>query len=139
MALTWPNLLQFASQSSVAATNLLLFSDLPESRSVIETQCRTCSFTLLRRSKISVLSHKHSTPRPRLKCFSKFMEEKQWSDTDDTETVVSDSDDAAINGRIPSQRNVASTSSPDSLSLGIREPVYEVHSSLLPCTIYHFF
>ncbi|KAK7272196.1 hypothetical protein RJT34_28648 [Clitoria ternatea] len=130
MALSWPHLLQFRSQPALANTDCFFFSDLTESRS-LELSCADSS-TLLRRCKISVPSPAALKP---VKCVGRSTEEKQWSDA---ETVVSDSDEAAdepndqtdrtsvpANGRLLSQR-IATTSSGDSLSLGIREPVYEV-------------
>lgn len=68
-----------------------------------------------------------------MKC-SRSTEEKPWNDAE-TETVASDSDEAVddeSNGQAPSKTSsiesprIATTSSGDSLSLGIREPVYEV-------------
>ncbi|TKY48598.1 Magnesium transporter MRS2-11 [Spatholobus suberectus] len=129
MALSWPHVLQFRSQPFLGHANCVFFSDLSESRS-LEPSC-TDSFTLLRRCKISV----PAALKP-VKCVSRSTEEKQWSDA---ETAVSDSDEVAdepneqarnrtsvlASGRVESQR-IATTSSGDSLSLGIREPVYEV-------------
>lgn len=132
MALFWPHVLQFRSQPSLGHANCVFFSDLPESRS-LELSCSD-SYTLLRRCKIS--GHSPATVKPAVKCLSRSTEEKQWSDA---ETAVSDSDEVAdepndqertsapTNGRFESQR-IATTSSGDSLSLGIREPVYEVRS-----------
>ncbi|KAK7324893.1 hypothetical protein VNO77_28813 [Canavalia gladiata] len=131
MALTWPHLFQFRSQPLLGPTNYVIFADLAESRS-LEPLC-TNTLTLLRRCKISLPSPPALKP---VKCLSRSTEEKQWSDT---ETAVSDSDEDAdepndqprnqasvlANGRVESQR-IATTSSGDSLSLGIREPVYEV-------------
>ncbi|KAG4981016.1 hypothetical protein JHK84_034599 [Glycine max] len=130
MALSWPHVLQFRSQPLLGHANCVFFSDLPESRS-LELSCSD-SYTLLRRCKIS--GHSPATVKPAVKCLSRSTEEKQWSDA---ETAVSDSDEVAdepndqertsapTNGRFESQR-IATTSSGDSLSLGIREPVYEV-------------
>ncbi|KAI4334302.1 hypothetical protein L6164_019012 [Bauhinia variegata] len=129
MASAWPHLLQLRSQSSFKATNYVLFSDL-----TVETPWLT-SLTLVHRSKISVLSTPPLTAKlltPSVKCFSKSTEEKEWTQTE-TETAVSDSDDARDAAQSPisvatngyPQKNVT-TSSGDSLSLGIREPVYEV-------------
>ncbi|XP_027341776.1 magnesium transporter MRS2-11, chloroplastic [Abrus precatorius] len=125
MALTWPNLLQFRSQPSLGPANYVFFSD-------VEPSC-TDTLTLLRRCKVSVLSPPALKP---VKCLSRSTEEKQWSDS---ETAISDSDKVAdepndrsrnrasvpANGRVESHR-IVTTSSGDSLSLGIREPVYEV-------------
>ncbi|KAK7256205.1 hypothetical protein RIF29_29643 [Crotalaria pallida] len=79
---------------------------------------------------------------PVVKCFTRSTEEKQWSS--DVETPLSDPDKAASddvndprpptpasvpsNGRVESQR--ISPSSSDSISLGIREPVYELCSDM---------
>ncbi|KAJ1388964.1 Mg2+ transporter protein, CorA-like/Zinc transport protein ZntB [Sesbania bispinosa] len=131
MALTWPHLLQFRSQPLLARTNYVFFSDLTEFRSV-EPPCLH-SLTLLRRNKTYVPSPPALKP---VKCIGRSTEEKQWSDA---ETAVSDSDEAAddangqapsrasvpVNDRVESQR-IATTSSGESISLGIREPVYEV-------------
>ncbi|KAL5152092.1 Magnesium transporter MRS2-11, chloroplastic [Glycine soja] len=129
MALFWPHVLQFRSQPSLGHANCVFFSDLTESRSV-ELSC-TDSFTLVRRSKISGPAPAALKP---VKCLGRSTGEKQWSDA---ETAVSDTDEVAdepndrnqtsvpTNGRVESQR-IATTSSGDSLSLGIREPVYEV-------------
>jgi magnesium transporter len=65
-----------------------------------------------------------------VKC-SRSTEEKKWNDA---ETVASDSDDVVddSNGQAPTRissiesQRISTTSSGDSLSLGIREPVYEV-------------
>ncbi|KAH1222262.1 Magnesium transporter MRS2-11, chloroplastic [Glycine max] len=133
MALSWPHVLQFRSQPLLGHANCVFFSDLPESRS-LELSCSD-SYTLLRRCKIS--GHSPATVKPAVKCLSRSTEEKQWSDA---ETAVSDSDEVAdepndqertsapTNGRFESQR-IATTSSGDSLSLGIREPVVEVRSN----------
>jgi len=130
MALSWPHLLQFRSQPSFGHANFAFFSDLTESRSV-ELSC-TGSLTLLRRCKISGLSRAALKP---VKCLSRSTEEK----LSDAETAVSDSEEVAdepddgnrtsvpANGRVGSQR-IVTTSSGDSLSLGVREPVYEVRS-----------
>ncbi|KAG4384638.1 hypothetical protein AAZX31_13G302300 [Glycine max] len=129
MALFWPHVLQFRSQPSLGHANCVFFSDLTESRSV-ELSC-TDSFTLVRRCKISGPAPAALKP---VKCLGRSTGEKQWSDA---ETAVSDTDEVAdepndrnqtsvpTNGRVESQR-IATTSSGDSLSLGIREPVYEV-------------
>ncbi|XP_020231031.1 magnesium transporter MRS2-11, chloroplastic isoform X2 [Cajanus cajan] len=129
MALSWPHVLQFRSQPLLGHANCVFFSDLTESRS-LELSC-TDSLALLRRCKISVPSP--AAVRP-VKCLGRSTEEKQWSDA---ETAVSDSDEVSdgpnersrnsvpTNGRVESQR-IVSASSGDSLSLGIREPVYEV-------------
>lgn len=138
MALTWPHLLQFPSQPLLAArTNYVFFSDLTGFRS--PEPPGHDSLALLRRSKISVASPPALKP---VNCLGRSTEEKPWSDA---ETVVSASDedeeaaDDNTNGQAPSRTSVsangvesqriASTSSGDSLSLGIREPVYEVCSS----------
>ncbi|KHN21472.1 Magnesium transporter MRS2-11, chloroplastic, partial [Glycine soja] len=125
----WPHVLQFRSQPSLGHANCVFFSDLTESRSV-ELSC-TDSFTLVRRCKISGPAPAALKP---VKCLGRSTGEKQWSDA---ETAVSDTDEVAdepndrnqtsvpTNGRVESQR-IATTSSGDSLSLGIREPVYEV-------------
>lgn len=133
MALTWPHLQQFRFQPLLVRTNYVFFSDLTEFRS-IELQGHD-SLTL-RRSKISVASPPALKP---VKCLGRSTEEKQWSDA---ETVVSDSDEASDdangearsrtssvsgNDRVESQ-TIATTSSGESPSLGIREPVYEVTS-----------
>ncbi|KAI4322352.1 hypothetical protein L6164_022056 [Bauhinia variegata] len=136
MASTWPQLLLFHSHSSFRATNSVLFSDLTDAHSV-ETPWLTY-LTLVHRSKISVLSTSPLTTKllkPSVKCFSKTTEEKQWMETE-TETAVSDSDEArdaarspisvATKARIEYPQRIMTTSSGDSLSLGIREPVYEV-------------
>lgn len=75
-----------------------------------------------------------------MKCIgSRSTEEKQWSEEAET-AAASDSDEAAAddaNGQVPTSttvpasecvesQRIATTSSGDSLSLGIREPVYEV-------------
>ncbi|RDX97921.1 Magnesium transporter MRS2-11, chloroplastic, partial [Mucuna pruriens] len=129
MALSWPHVLQFRSQPLLGHANCVFFSDLTESRS-LELSC-TGSVTLLRRCKISVPSPAALKP---VKCLSRSTEEKQRSDA---ETAVPDSDEVAdepndrnrtsvpANGRVESQR-IASASSGDSLSLGIREQIYEV-------------
>ncbi|KAK7335660.1 hypothetical protein VNO80_27626 [Phaseolus coccineus] len=128
MALSWPHVLQIRSQPSLGHSNSVFFSDLPESRSV-ELSC-TGSLTLLRRCKISAPSAAALKP---VKCLSRSTEEKQ----SDAETAVSDSEEVSdepddrnrtsfpANGRVGSQR-IVTTSSGDSLSLGVREPVYEV-------------
>ncbi|KHN27692.1 Magnesium transporter MRS2-11, chloroplastic [Glycine soja] len=97
MALSWPHVLQFRSQPLLGHANCVFFSDLPESRS-LELSCSD-SYTLLRRCKIS--GHSPATVKP------------------------AERTSAPTNGRFESQR-IATTSSGDSLSLGIREPVYEV-------------
>ncbi|KAK7402096.1 hypothetical protein VNO78_14087 [Psophocarpus tetragonolobus] len=129
MALSWPHVLQFRSQPSLGHANCVFFSDLTEYRS-LELPC-TYSLTLLRRCKIFGPSPAVLKP---VKCLGRSTEDKQWSDA---ETVLSDSDEVADetndrkrtslpeNGRVESQR-IATISSGDSLSLGIREPVYEV-------------
>lgn len=129
MALSWPHMLQFRSQPLLGHANCVFFSDPTESRS-LELSC-TDSLALLRRCKISVPSPAALRP---VKCLGRSTEEKQWSDA---ETAVSDSDEVSdgpndrsrdsvpTNGRVESQR-IVSASSGDSLSLGIREPVYEV-------------
>lgn len=129
MALSWPHVLQFRSQPLLGHANCVFFSDPTESRS-LELSC-TDSLALLRRCKISVPSPAALRP---VKCLGRSTEEKQWSDA---ETAVSDSDEVSdgpndrsrdsvpTNGRVESQR-IVSASSGDSLSLGIREPVYEV-------------
>lgn len=70
-----------------------------------------------------------------MKCLSRSTEEKQ-SDAEtalsDSEEVVDEPDDrnrtsVPANGRVGSQR-IATAFSGDSLSLGVREPVYEVRS-----------
>ncbi|XP_045805560.1 magnesium transporter MRS2-11, chloroplastic-like [Trifolium pratense] len=109
----------FRFQPFLTRTNYAFFSDLTE-------QVHD-SLTLLRRSKISVNSPPALKP---VKC-SRSTEEKQWNDG---ETVASDSDEAVddSNGQSPNRtssiepQKIATTSSGDSLSLGIREPVYEV-------------
>lgn len=78
------------------------------------------------------------TLTPSLGCFSKSTEDKQWTEA---ETLVSDSDtgsreeenetssqiSVSTNGRVDSlSRRTATTAFGDSVSLGIREPVYEV-------------
>ncbi|KAL2331975.1 hypothetical protein Fmac_019556 [Flemingia macrophylla] len=129
MALSWPHVLQFRSQPLLGHANCVFFSDLTESRS-LELSC-TDSFALLRRCKFSV---PFSTEVRPVKCLGRSTEEKQWNDA---ETAVSDSEEVSdepddrsrasvpTNGRMESQR-IAAVSSGDSLSLGIREPVYEV-------------
>ncbi|XP_057457118.1 magnesium transporter MRS2-11, chloroplastic [Lotus japonicus] len=132
MALTWPHLLQFHSQPRA---NFVFFSDLAEFRS-LEPPCLD-SLNLLRRSKIFVASPPLLKP---VKCIgSRSTEEKQWSEEAET-AAASDSDEAAAddaNGQVPTSttvpasecvesQRIATTSSGDSLSLGIREPVYEV-------------
>ncbi|BAT92026.1 hypothetical protein LR48_Vigan05g173500 [Vigna angularis] len=128
MALTWPHVLQFRSQPSLGHANFVFFSDLTESRSV--ELSFTGSLALLRRCKISCQSPTALKP---VKCLSRSTEEKQ-SDTEttlsDSEEVVDEPDDrnrtsVLANGRVGSQR-IVTTFSGDSLSLGVREPVYEV-------------
>jgi len=130
MALSWPHVLQFRSQPFLGHANFVFFSDLTESRSV-ELPC-TGSLTLLRRCKISGQSPAALKP---VKCLSRSTEEKQ-SDAEtalsDSEEVVDEPDDrnrtsVPANGRVGSQR-IATAFSGDSLSLGVREPVYEVRS-----------
>lgn len=112
-------------QPLLSRTNYVFFSDLTEFRSVHSHD----SLTLLRRRKISVTSPLVLKP---VKC-SRSTEEKQWSEAD---SVASDSDEAVeeSNGPTPIRtssiepQRIATTSSGDSLSLGIREPVYEVRS-----------
>ncbi|KAF7805665.1 magnesium transporter MRS2-11, chloroplastic [Senna tora] len=110
MALAWPHLLLFRSQSSIPASNYFFFSDLPDSRSV-ETLWPT-PLTLVRRSNISLLSP--PTLMSRFKCLRKSTEDKHQISV-------------ATNGRVGSlSQRIATTSAGDSVSLGIREPVYEV-------------
>ncbi|WJX73617.1 hypothetical protein P8452_57379 [Trifolium repens] len=117
LTLTSPH---FRFQSFLTRTNYVFFSDLTEHQ-VHD------SLTLLRRSKISVNSPPSLKP---VKC-SRSTEEKKWNDA---ETVASDSDDVVddSNGQAPTRissiepQRISTTSSGDSLSLGIREPVYEV-------------
>ncbi|XP_004487546.1 magnesium transporter MRS2-11, chloroplastic [Cicer arietinum] len=113
LTLTCPHQQHFRFQPSLTRTKYF-FSD---------------SRTLLRRREISVTSPPALKP---VKCLSRSTEEKQWSDA---ETVASDSDevvDDSGNGQTPSRtssvesQKIVTTSSGDSLSLGIREPVYEV-------------
>lgn len=146
MALSRPLLLQFRSQQPLLAPtnfnfNFNFFSDLAESRAP-DAPC-PASLNLLLRSNISVpvLKPKVVVAGP-VKCFARSTEEKQCSDA---ETVVSDSDEAASedeasgNGQLrrrtsapeadrAESRRVATAYFGDSLSLGIREPVYEVRS-----------
>ncbi|XP_028777241.1 magnesium transporter MRS2-11, chloroplastic isoform X2 [Neltuma alba] len=127
MALTWPNHLLFRS-----STNFDIFSDLTGPHS-----CETLwpTSTLVRRRNITLTA---KTLRLTLGCFSKSTEDKQWTEA---ETVVSDSDtegrdeendarsqiSGANNGRVDSlSQRTATTAFGDSVSLGIREPVYEV-------------
>ncbi|XP_054812197.1 magnesium transporter MRS2-11, chloroplastic-like [Prosopis cineraria] len=134
MALAWPNHILFRS-----STNCVILSDLTESRSA-ETLWPISS-TLVHRRNISLLSTATLTAKtltPSLGCFSKSTEDKQWTEA---ETIVSDSDtgsreeenetssqiSVSTNGRVDSQsRRTATTAFGDSVSLGIREPVYEV-------------
>ncbi|KEH38916.1 hypothetical protein MtrunA17_Chr2g0320641 [Medicago truncatula] len=115
LTLTSPH---FRFQPFLTRTNYLFFSDLTEPQF-------HDSLTLLRRRPISVTSPPALKP---VKC-SRSTEEKQWNDAE-TEAVASDSDES--NGQAPSKTSsiesprIATTSSGDSLSLGIREPVYEV-------------
>lgn len=117
MASTWSQLLLSRSRSTFTPTNYFIFTDLTQSRS--GEKPRPTSFTLLHyRTNISVespfpLTTKLLTP-PRLLCFAKSTEEKQSTAS---ETVAPNSDDA--------QRQTTASSG-DSLSLGIREPVYDV-------------
>ena len=132
MALTWPHLLQFRAQSSTTATNHVFFSDHSEFRSV-KAPLRT-SITLFQPSEISVVSACSFADKDlklRVRCFSESTEEKQWSET---ETVASDSDEAS-NDELEAQSEISvatngrigTTSSSDYLTLGIREPIYEVY------------
>lgn len=120
LTLTSPH---FRFQPFLTRTNYLFFSDLTEPQF-------HDSLTLLRRRPISVTSPPALKP---VKC-SRSTEEKQWNDAE-TEAVASDSDES--NGQAPSKTSsiesprIATTSSGDSLSLGIREPVYEVRSIIL--------
>ncbi|KAK4255183.1 hypothetical protein QN277_008211 [Acacia crassicarpa] len=132
MALAWPNHLLFRSTT--------VSSDLSESR-CSETLC-PISLTLVRRRNISLLSTSTLTSQTFLKftlrCISKSTEGKQWAEA---ESVVSDSDtedrdeenetrsqvSVATNGRVDSlSQRTATTAFSDSVSLGIRESVYEV-------------
>ncbi|MED6132917.1 hypothetical protein PIB30_023322 [Stylosanthes scabra] len=139
MALSWPLLLRFRSQQPLLApTNFAAYSDLAEPHA-FDAPC-VASFNPLNRSNVSAPALKLKVLAPYVvKCLARSTEEKQWSDA---ETVVSDSDEAASeddgNGQLRSQTSaasetdrvesprVATTYSGDSLSLGIREPVYEV-------------
>ncbi|KAL1298712.1 hypothetical protein HN51_043018 [Arachis hypogaea] len=138
MALRWPLLLRFRSQQPLLApTNFAAFSDLAEPRA-FDVPCLP-SVNLLHRSNVLAPALKLKVLAPYVvKCLARSTEEKQWSDA---ETVVSDSDEAASeddgNGQLRSRTSasetdrlesprVATPSSGDSLSLGIREPVYEV-------------
>ncbi|GAU34993.1 hypothetical protein TSUD_103150 [Trifolium subterraneum] len=119
----------FRFQPFLTRTNYVFFSDF------IEHQVHD-SITLLRRSKISVNSPPALKP---VKC-SRSTEEKQWNDA---ETVASDSDEAVDDSisQAPSRtssietQRISTTSSGDSLSLGIREPVYEVVEVKLDGTV----
>ncbi|KAI5412345.1 magnesium transporter MRS2-11, chloroplastic isoform X1 [Lathyrus oleraceus] len=112
-------------QPLLSRTNYVIFSDLTEFRS-LETRSHD-SLTLLRRRKISVTSPSALKP---VKC-SRSTEEKQWSEA---ESVASDADEDLDDSNAPALRQtpsiepqrIATTSSGDSPSLGIREPVYEV-------------
>ncbi|KAJ7981095.1 Magnesium transporter MRS2-like protein [Quillaja saponaria] len=136
MALTWPHLLQFPAQYASTSANCVLFSDISSSSSS-QIPCPR-SLTIAHSSlKISALSPstvitRHSLSK--VKCFTKSTEEEQLSEPETN--VVSDSDEERDDPQAPSQTFVATngpfgsqrivTSASDSLSLGIREPVYEV-------------
>ncbi|KAJ7947914.1 Magnesium transporter MRS2-like protein [Quillaja saponaria] len=137
MALTWPHLLQIPAQSASIATNCVFFSDISSSRSS-QTPWPPSLFIVNSSLKISALSPIKVATRlssSKFKCFTKSTEEEQLSEPETI--VVSDSDEATddpqadgrshvdTNGPFGSQRIVMSSSG-DSLSLGIREPVYEV-------------
>ncbi|CAJ1955826.1 unnamed protein product [Sphenostylis stenocarpa] len=126
MALSWPHVLQFRSQPSIGHANCVFFSDLTEFRSLELSS--TGSLTLLRRCKFSCPSPAALKP---VKCLRKSTEEKQWNDAEasvsDSDEVTDEPDDrnqnsVPANGRVSSQRIISG----DSLSLGVREPVYEV-------------
>ena len=72
-----------------------------------------------------------------MKCFSKSTEEDRFSDS---ETLTGDADDRQASVATTGASHRIGASSTDILSLGIREPVYEVWKTLLQfCFVFFFF
>ncbi|KAJ0021625.1 hypothetical protein Pint_32013 [Pistacia integerrima] len=116
MALTpSPNLLQFSVQSPSTSVHYLLFGSPWPCSQQLSQKIRNASVPLV------PIAVKVSS---RVRCLTKSTEENWWSEP---ETVAADDVDGVREDtkvKPPPQKIIASAS--DTLSLGIREPVYEV-------------
>lgn len=135
MALTpsTPQILQFSFHSPSNSAHCLLFSDLTSSH-VLQSPLPwpQLQIALQRRAALNPVA---STSR--VMCLAKPTEEERWTGT---ETLTSSADDVVDSDKAENHQNSvedigaqrASTASySDSLSLGIREPIYEVCATVV--------
>lgn len=129
MALTpsSPNLLQFPTHSTSTATQYLLLSELTANSRFFQSPWAPLldSSRKCKTSAISPIVLKEASPS-RLKCFAKSTAEEEDSCQPETLGAHGLDDQSSVATRRPMGSERVATSLSDSLSLGIREPVYEV-------------
>ena len=123
-----PNLLQFPVSSS--SHQLLLFSDLT-CAAFVRSSCPPPFPVSVKKTGSFVFP----ISARRVKCFSKSTEEDRFSDS---ETLTGDADDRQASVATTGASHRIGASSTDILSLGIREPVYEVGKTHLQFCFFFF-